>query len=81
MDSTIPGRTEWESRQYLLDHGHRVAVAQAHRYIASQIEADENYPLPDGSDALVAEAAAALARRLAIRDAAAETLASIRGAA
>lgn len=81
MEDPLPGRTAWESHQYLLDHGHRVAVAQAHRYLADRIEADDNYPLPDGSDALVAEAASAFAAREQIRDAAREVLASVRGTA
>ena len=44
-ESNLPGRTRWETHEYLRDHGHRVAAAQAYRYLAKRIEADPDYPL------------------------------------
>ena len=58
---TLPWRTEWETRQCLQDRGHRVAATEAYRYIARRIEADDDYPLPDGAEAVIAMAAAAMA--------------------
>ena len=76
MDENLPGKTDWETRQYRKDHGHRVAVAQAHRYLASRIEADDDYPLPPGSDAVVARAAAAMESLAKLREAAHEVYAN-----
>ena len=57
---TLPGRTERETREYLKDYGHRVAVIEAHRYIAARLETDPDYPLPEDSGAVIARAAAAM---------------------
>lgn len=76
----LPGRTEWESHQYLRDHGHRVAAAQAYRYLASRIETDDTYPLPEGSEAVIAAAAAAMQRIAEIRAGVAELHAGVRAA-
>ena len=58
--STLPGKTEAETRQYLRDHGCRVAAAQAYRYLGRLIETDDTYPLPPGSEAVIALAATAM---------------------
>ena len=84
-DNPLPGRTDWESSQYLKDHGHRVAAAQAYRYIGRLIETDPAFPLPDDSEAVIALAAAAMkdihTRRSASAEAyAAEGLARIHAA-
>ena len=42
----LGGRTEWEHRQYLKDHGRRAAVVQAHRDFADFLETDEDSPAP-----------------------------------
>ena len=55
-ETLLPGRTEWETREYLKDHGHRAAVAQAHRHFADMLEADEDCPVPPGNDIVVAAA-------------------------
>ena len=80
----LPGRTDWESQQYRRDHGHRVAAAQAVRYIGRLIETDDSFPLPEGSEAVITAAAAAMqayaaARMAAIKDAAREQAATITG--
>jgi len=79
MGENLPGRTDWETRQYLKDHGHRVAAAQAYRYLASRIETDDDYPLPAGSEAVIARAEAAMQSVAAIREVARETNAAITG--
>jgi len=71
---TLPWRTEWETRQCLQDRGHRVAATEAYRYIARRIEADDDYPLPDGAEAVIAMAAAAMASLAAIHAAVDETV-------
>ena len=58
---TLPWRTERETREYLKDHGHRVAAIHAYRYIAKRLETDDTYPLPPGAEAVIAMAAAAMA--------------------
>ena len=80
----LPGRTDWESQQYRRDHGHRVAAAQAYHYLGRLIETDDSFPLPEGSEAVITAAAAAMqayaaARMAAIEAAAAETCAAITG--
>ena len=70
MESNLPGKTEWESKQYRKDRGHRVAAAQAYRYLAQRIEIDEDFPLPAGSEAVITAAAAAMERLAKIREAA-----------
>lgn len=80
-ETNLPGKTAWESQQYRKDHGHRVAAAQAYRYLARRIETDENCPLPPGSEAVIALAAAAMQNVLAARTASAEAYAAERVAA
>ena len=46
MEPSIPGRTEWERRQYKKDHGQRAAMALALRLAAEFIRSDEDGPLP-----------------------------------
>ena len=75
MESNLPGKTEWESKQYLKDRGHRVAAAQAFHYLARRIETDDTYPLPPGSDALIARAAAAMQSLAKLHEAAGEVYA------
>ena len=82
--NNLPGRTDWESREYRKDHGHRVAAAQAYLYIGRAIETDPDYPLPPDAEAVIALAyeamqAYAAGRRDAIKAAAAETSAAITG--
>src|SRR5437870_4204769 len=55
-DNPLPGRTAWETHQYLKDYGHRAAVVAAHRAFADELEADENCPVPPGNDIVVATA-------------------------
>ena len=79
---TLPGKTGHETHEYLRDHGHRIATAEAYAYLARRIKTDENYPLPDGSDAVIAAAADAMrdvhaARTASIEAYAAERLAVI----
>src|ERR1035441_5528520 len=74
IETNLPGKTAWESQQYRRDHGHRVAAAQAYRYLARRIETDESYPLPPVS----AEPYAA-GRVAAITGAARDTHARITG--
>ena len=76
MDENLPGRTDWETRQYLKDRGHRVAAAQAFHYLARRIETDDTYPLPPGSDALIARAAAAMQSLAKLHEAAGEVYAA-----
>ena len=75
-DQTLPGRTEHETHEYLRDHGHRITAALAYRYLASRIETDDDYPLPDGSEAVIAEAAATMRDVHAARQASAEAYAA-----
>ena len=72
MTENLPGKTDWETHQYLKDHGHRVAAAQAYRYLAKRIETDDSYPLPPGNEAVIAHAAAAMQSLAAIHAAVAE---------
>ena len=84
MDENLPGKTDWEARQYRKDRGHRVAAAQAYRYLAKRIETDDTYPLPAGSEAVIAAAAAAMQSLAALREGIAETVTAMqpeRGAA
>ena len=76
MYEILPGRTDWETREYLKDRGHRVAAIQAYRYIASRLETDDTYPLPPGSDALIARASAAMQSLAKLREAADEVYAN-----
>ena len=59
-ERTLPGRTSRETREYLQDHGHRVAAAQAYRYLGRLIATDDTYPLPPGSEDVIALAATAM---------------------
>ena len=68
-DSPLPGKTEWETRQYFADHGHHVAAAQAYLYIGRRLETDPAYPLPDGTEAVIALAAADMQDVAAAREA------------
>lgn len=70
---TLPWRTEWETRQCLQGRGHRVAAIQAYRYIARKLETDDDYPLPDGAEAVIAAAAAAMQSLAKLHEAVAET--------
>ena len=84
-ESTLPGRTERETDQYLRDHGHRIAVAHAYTYLGHLIETDGSYPLPEGSDGVIARAAAAMqdvhtARVASVEAYAAERRAAIKAA-
>ena len=72
----LPGKTGWETHQYLRDHGYRVAAAQAYRYLAQRIETDDTYPIPPGSETIIAHAAAAMQSLAAIREAVAEARAA-----
>ena len=81
-ESVIPGKTPWESREYLRDHGHRIAAAQAYAYLGHLIETDPSYPLPVGAKEVVAAAAAAMEGMAnARRNAAEASLAKIHAAA
>ena len=53
-EDALPGRTAWETQQYLKDHGHSAEVVQAHRDFADFLEADEDGPVPPGKDIVVA---------------------------
>ena len=76
MQELLPGRTERESHDYLKDHGHRIAAALAYHDLGRRIETDETFPLPDGSEAVIAQAAAAKYDAHAARQAAAEAYAA-----
>ena len=78
---TLPGKTEHETHEYRRDRGHRIAAAQAYRYIARLIETSDDYPLPAGSEAVIAHAAAAMRDVHATRTADAEAYAAGRLAA
>jgi hypothetical protein len=78
---TLPGRTEVETLRCLQDRGHRIAVAQAMAYVGRVIETDDDFPLPPGSDAIVALAAATMKDMAARRQARAEAYAHERLAA
>jgi hypothetical protein len=73
MENLFPGKTAAETQQYLADHGHRVAAAQAYRYLGRLIETDPAYPLPQGTEDVIATAATAMQdvydRRMANLDA------------
>ena len=77
---TLPWRTERETREYLRDHGHRVAAVYAYRYIAKRLETDDSYPLPDGAEAVIAAAAAAMASLDRLHAGVAETVAAMQPA-
>ena len=68
-ESILPGKTVRETHQYRADRGHHIAAAQAYSYIGHLLETDDDYPLPEGSEAVIALAAAAMqavhARRMA----------------
>jgi len=74
---TLPWRTEWETRQCLQGRGHRVAAAQAYRYIARRLETDDTYPLPDGAETVIAMAAAAMQSLARLHAGVAETVAAM----
>ena len=59
-ESILPGRTEWETREYFRDHGHRIAAAQAYGYLGHLIETNPGFPLPAGAEEVIAAAAAAM---------------------
>lgn len=61
MEDILPGKTRWETHQYLKDQGHRAAVIAAHRAFADLLEADEDSPVPPGNDIVVAAAPSAAA--------------------
>lgn len=69
MNDLLPGHTDWETHEYLRDHGHRVAAAQAYRYIARVLETDPAFPLPASAETVIAEAAAAMRDVHAAREA------------
>lgn len=46
MNDTLPGRTAWESAQYLADHGMHARLAQGLREAADYIEAHPGLPVP-----------------------------------
>ena len=71
-DPTLPGKTERETHDYLQDRGHRIAAAQAYHYLARIIETHDDYPLPAGTAAVIAHAAAAMRDVHATRTADAE---------
>ena len=60
MEENLPGRTEWETREYRRDHGHRIAAAQAYGYLGHLIETNPGFPLPAGAEEVIAAAAAAM---------------------
>ena len=81
-ETNLPGRTDWETREYRKDHGHRVAAAQAYRYIGRCIETDDSYLLPPDCEAVIALAAASMRDYAAgrvndVKDVARETNAAI----
>ena len=79
-ESNLPGRTDWESREYRRDHGHRVAAAEAYAYLGRLIETDPTYPLPRGAEEVIAAASAAMAGMAnARRNAAEASLARLHG--
>ena len=59
-EQSLPGKTDRETHEYLRDHGHRITAALAYHYIARRIETDETFPLPPGSEAVIAAAASAM---------------------
>src|ERR1035441_10274217 len=63
IETNLPGKTAWESQQYRRDHGHRVAAAQAYRYLARRIETDESYPPGAGDHGQQPDFAGAQVRR------------------
>ena len=72
--------TDWARAQHDADNGHRIAAAQAYRYIAKRLEADDSYPLPDGAEAVIAAAAAAMASLDRLHAGVAETVAAMQPA-
>ena len=77
-EHTLPGKTTRETHDYLQDRGHRVAAAQAYHYLARIIETHDDYPLPAGTAAVIAHAAAAMRDVHATRTADAEAYAATR---
>ena len=81
MDENLPGRTEWETREYYKDHGHHIAAAQAYTYLGHLLETNPAFPLPDGAEEVIAAAAAAMEGiASARRDAAEASLAKLHAA-
>jgi hypothetical protein len=80
-DHPLPGKTEWETQQYRADRGHHVAAAQAYAYLGRRLETDPAFPLPDGAEAVIAQAAAAMQAVAAAREADSEAYATGRRAA
>jgi hypothetical protein len=78
---TLPWRTERETRQCLQDQGHRIAAIQAFAYLGRVIETDPDFPLPPGTEDMIALAAATMADIAARRQARAEAYALERRAA
>ena len=78
MQDILPGRTAWESHEYLKDHGHRVAAAEAYSYLAHRIQTDDTYPLPADADTVIAAAATAMQDVHAARQARLEAYAAQR---
>ena len=66
---TLPGKTDHETHEYLRDHGHRIAAAMAYQDTGRRILADDDYPLPEGHEAVIAEATAAMREAHARRNA------------
>jgi hypothetical protein len=56
---TLPGRTDHETAEYRRDRGHHVAAAMAYQAVGRRLLTDPDFPLPPGSDAVIAIAAAA----------------------
>ena len=67
MTENLPGKTTWETREYLRDQGHRVAAIHAYRYLASRLETDESFTLPADADAVIQHAADAMQKLDALR--------------
>ncbi len=72
----LPGKTAWESQQWLQDRGHHVSAAQAYLYIGHRLETDPNFPVPDGAEAVIAFAAADMQDVNAARQARTEAFAA-----
>jgi hypothetical protein len=73
--------TPREREQHDADNGHRIAAAQAYRYLGRVIETDPTYPLPPGAEDIIALAAATMENINARRIASAEAYAHERRAA
>ena len=68
-EQTLPGRTGHETHEYLRDHGHRIAAAMAYQDTGRRILTDDDYPLPEGHEAVIAEAHDAMREAHARRNA------------